>query len=418
MSAGQGGGPVFRASTVIALIVVGVFAFGAFLVFSAYSPDLRSGRDGGAHALSVGATGYSGLARLLEARQGSASVTRDESGTEAAGASLVILTPPLIGSPEDLPEALQPEAANLIIPEKWFTSPHLRRSGWVRRAMAEPSSGDALNAEFEALGVKSPTLSTRKGASEVVLRGVAAPFVGATYRVGRVEQLRTIAGPGLTPLIVDETGRPVLVQVSGAGDEREVYLLSDPDLASNLGMASLPRARFAVAVVDGLRRGDAPALFDVTINGFGRSQSLLKLAFEPPFLAVTVCVLVAAALAGWQGAVRYGPTRRSVRAVAFGKAALADNAAGLIKLAGREARMAPRYAQLVREQVAQALGAPRDLGPEQLTTFLDRLGARRGVDKPLSALEGEALTARDAPGLLRSAQALHHWRLEMTREHR
>ena len=37
------------------------------LVLGAYAPDLRSGHNGGAHALSNAATGFSGLVRLAEA---------------------------------------------------------------------------------------------------------------------------------------------------------------------------------------------------------------------------------------------------------------------------------------------------------------------------------------------------------------
>ena len=46
---------------------IGVFAFIAMLVLGAYAPDLRSGRNGGAHALSNAASGFSGLVRLAEA---------------------------------------------------------------------------------------------------------------------------------------------------------------------------------------------------------------------------------------------------------------------------------------------------------------------------------------------------------------
>ena len=45
--------------------------------------------------------------------------------------------------------------------------------------------------------------------------------------------------------------------------------------------------------------------------------------------------------------------------MAFGKRALADNSAGLIRLARREPRMAPRYLDLTRAAVARALGVTR-----------------------------------------------------------
>ena len=48
------------------ITAIGVLAFIAMLVLGAYAPDLRSGHNGGAHALSNAAIGFSGLVRLAE----------------------------------------------------------------------------------------------------------------------------------------------------------------------------------------------------------------------------------------------------------------------------------------------------------------------------------------------------------------
>lgn len=39
---------------------------------------------------------------------------------------------------------------------------------------------------------------------------------------------------------------------------------------------------------------DMTITFDLTLNGLGESKNLLTLAFEPPFLAATLCLLFAA----------------------------------------------------------------------------------------------------------------------------
>ena len=57
----------FNRGTMLVVTAIGVLAFIAMLVLGAYAPDLRSGRNGGAHALSNAATGFSGLVRLAEA---------------------------------------------------------------------------------------------------------------------------------------------------------------------------------------------------------------------------------------------------------------------------------------------------------------------------------------------------------------
>ena len=103
-------------------------------------------------------------------------------------------------------------------------------------------------------------------------------------------------------------------------------------------MGSERQARSALAMLDFLNSTDADGvLFDVTANGLGRSRSPLKLAFDPPFLAVTLTIFAAMLLAAWQALNRFGPVRRRERAIAFGKAALVDNSAALIRKAGREA---------------------------------------------------------------------------------
>jgi hypothetical protein len=153
----------------------------------------------------------------------------------------------------------------------------------------------------------------------------------------------------------------------------------------------------------------------VSLHGFGGGRSLLKLAFAPPFLAVTLCAAAAAGLAGWQAAVRFGPNARPRPAFALGKQALADNAAALIKLSGREPRMARRYAELTQARAAHAVAAPP--GDEQATAgYLDAL-PRASADSPrLFALQAEARGARTREQLLAVARRLHQWRREIARE--
>ena len=55
--AGAGGTSAFSVRTVAILLAVGILAFVGMLVLGAYAPDLRSGRNGGALALSNAAVG-------------------------------------------------------------------------------------------------------------------------------------------------------------------------------------------------------------------------------------------------------------------------------------------------------------------------------------------------------------------------
>ena len=59
MSAARGADSAFNARTMLLITAIGVLAFIAMLLLGAYAPDLRSGRNGGSHALSKAATGFS-----------------------------------------------------------------------------------------------------------------------------------------------------------------------------------------------------------------------------------------------------------------------------------------------------------------------------------------------------------------------
>ena len=105
--------------------------------------------------------------------------------------------------------------------------------------------------------------------------------------------------------------------------------------------------------------------------------------------------------------MRFGAPRRPQRALAFGKAALVDNAAALVRKARRQAALGARYAELIRARAAAAFGAPAKLQGEALDAYLDGLGG-----KPFSALAAAAREADDPHELLGAAQALHDWQRE------
>ncbi len=400
--------PLFRPLIVLAMIVVGAIAFGAVMVLSAYQPQLSEGEDGRAHALSRSAVGYAGLVRLLRETGVTAEPVRSRGRDDSR--SLLIATPEPSADAEGFAK-LDSAAPRLVILPKWQVTPMPLRSGWVRKeGLLPPVALDRLLGSLSA-GAK---VDQAESDVSVELRGAAKSYFGRRFSVGPVDRLQTLSGPKLFPLLTDANGRVVLARVSPPEAGRPIYVLSEPDLVSNHGLQSVERAIAADAMIQGLRSGDGPVAFDTTLNGFEKGRSLLQLAFEPPFLAATLCALAAALLTGLQAAVRFGPARRPERALALGKRALADNAAGLIRLAGREHAMGGRYAALVRDKVARAVGAPRDLADEQLETFLDRLAARAGVSGRISALTTAARQARDPAALLRAAQDLHRWRSEMT----
>jgi hypothetical protein len=259
-------------------------------------------------------------------------------------------------------------------------------------------------------------LSRRAGTSRPMLAGGGAFFDPITrIPLGAIETFQTFSQlpPGWSPALVDDQGRIVLA----AQMDRKVYVLSDPDFLNNWGMSQRENAQAATSLLNALRSYDQPIVFDATMNGFARSRDILRLALEPPFLSGTLCLVAAALLMGMHAVLRFGAPRPSSRPFALGKQVLAENSAALIRMAGREPAMAPRYAAVVRDQVARQVGAPRGLDPAELLAMLDRVGRSKRVADPFSSLAREAQAVRDLAGLMRNVRNLNHWQREMTRGH-
>lgn len=413
---GEGGGG-FAPAVVLGLALAGFAAFIAFVVLGAFQED--PSRGSGAHALSNSAVGYSGMVRLLNATGRYAEALRGDPGHLGGEDSVMVVT-----IDRGMPRGPLTELATtrnfngpiLAVAPKWLVYPMRGgKPGWVQRLGVRSFDADAW------LGERNPAEDERivAGADRTErprrLRGVEAerdPFELTTGSIHSLQVFRK--APGWTPVIVDEAGGIVLMRRHDRRG-REIYALSDPDLLNNQGIAERPTAAAGLLVLGEVGLG-GPVYFDTTLHGLGGTASALRTLLTPPFLPATLCVLATALLMFWHALYRFGPARRETREIALGKQALADNQAGLIRMAGREPAMAPRYVGVVRALAARAVGAPKQLSPEALEAFLDRLGAGGRTHQTLTDLKAEAAAVRDAAGLVENARRLHRWRLEMTRE--
>jgi len=391
--------PAFSPRVMLALVLVGVFAFAALTVLAAYAPDLRGREDVRAHALSRSAVGYAGA--VILARSLGMPVVVSRSREPSLDRSVLVLTP---GEAVEAaaPARFRRARHTLIVLPKWGIEPDPLRPGRVRKAGLSNGDVDFLRAYGGTVAV-----SNLDHAARPVLRGAGGPFGPETrLPLGPIDQLQTVSGAAWAPALTDEQGRVVLAYARAHPD---VWLLADPDLLNNQGLANLDTARAGMAIL-AAARGDGGVVFDVTLNGFERGRGLGRMMLEPPWLAATLCALAAAALTGLQALARFGAPRRPERAFALGAGALVENAAGLFRMARKEPELAPAYAALTRAEAAQALGVADE-------TALESLAARRGAGSP-AALAREADAARTRDDLLAVARRLHDWKAEMTRGRR
>jgi len=403
--AGGRSGPVISPGAVRLILLVGVVSLAVILVLNAFAPDLRSGNNGGEHALSRSSTGFAALPVLLRA-QGVPVILSRSRLPEASDESLLIVTPPP-GLDADRLDDLAHQGTRLVVLPKWATVPEAGHQGWVRTVSALPEV-QVLSSLPESWR-QDVRLISHEGVQTLALRNSDGRPVGETVSV---EGLNTLSGPQWEPVVLDQEGRAVLVYHRESG----VYVLSEPDLLSTHGLKTLAGARTAVALIDTVRPVQAPVVFDLTLHGLERSRSLLRLLLEPPLLGFTLALVALAAFAGSQAVVRFGPVRDKDRTLSFGKRALADNTAGLVRLARREHHMALPYARLVRARVARAIGAPRHLPEAELDAFLDRVSRSAGATTTYTALAERARAARNPRDLMQVATDLHRWNQELTRD--
>ncbi|NYT39692.1 hypothetical protein HZY97_02895 [Sphingomonas sp. R-74633] len=381
MSADSNAAP-FAMRTVLVMVVLGTVGFLAFLLLAAYGEDLQPAQRPGNHALSTSAVGFAGAAELVRQVHGKVGFIRRDGDFDNVN-QLIVLTPAADTDPKLLEKILERRSdyPTIVVLPKWITFPRRDKPAWV-----------------QSIGTLDPARIVK----------LVAPL-GAMTLTDNPKGLRTISGETLEPLIDDDQGRMLAAQVK----DRLTIVVADPDLLDNQGLATLAGAERAMDVLDRYAVADDIA-FDLTLHGYGLNPNLLKLAFEAPFLPLTLCLIIAALLAGWHAMLRFGPALPEGRGVAFGKRAIAENGAALLRLAGRRHRTGDRYAALIRDAAASATGAPASLPPEALDRYLDRLD--KGGE-PFTEMAGRAEHAQDTRALLDAARALYQWKRTVTREH-
>ncbi len=402
MSEGRSAQPWMTRGLALGLVLVSALSLLAFLVLNAFAPELRGDQTGSANVLSKSAVGFAGLKILLDTSGEPSLIDRGEGHAANDSHSLTILTPEPFTASAELARTARAGGTRLIVLPKWIVLPDPAHQGWALKI-------DAMNTtELETLfaDLSKSTKIARRAKRENASLSWSDPDFAELWPHKQplaTDQLQTIAGKDWRPVLVDEKGKMILAQFQG----KEIYVLADPDFLSTQGLHDRQIARLAMLIVDDLRANDRPVVFDVTLNGFRATPDLMREALSPPFLGATLCALLAAAFLGFRAFSRFGTPVRQGRAIAFGKRALADSTAGLIRMLGREPHMGMRYAFTLRNLVLRYLGAPRET--EAADQWLAR--AQNRVAGPnFGVLFEDARSAQNVSALMRAAEGLYRWK--------
>lgn len=338
-------------------IAASVIALAAFIVLATYAPDFRTSPPGAATADAKGGNGYAGIVKLLAL----AGEEVEMRSIPADDADLLVVPIDASFDVDRIAELakMREYKTTLFVLPKWIVGPYPGKPGFVGK---EGRIGEARLKEFaEAIEATLTDDIARTAPSQ--------------------------------PITVE--GRPH-------------WLLVDADVLNNAGLARRADAAAAVAMLVSLKTDpDGMILFDLSLARAPVSRSLGKLMLEPPFLALTLSLLAAALLAFLGGLGRFGEAHGPERVLRFGKRALADATARLMRRGKRIGGLGDHYADVIEMRAASRLRAPAGLRGEALTDWLDR----RDDDEAhgFSAKLAQLRATTNESAMLAASDDLYRW---------
>jgi len=397
---------------------------GSFLlafVMSAFGDRLGGAPSSGADSYSYSAIGHRALFEWLRRQSVDAQRrTSERSRSFGPGAPLLVLEPGAqemaLRPWEELPRlrrlAAERQAAVVLSLPKWIGVPGSDRR-WIAHASPLPVTAvDRRLGEFLASFDGPPARVVRlPDSGPLDCEGAD----GTRYRVDVPDPQLLQDADGVEPIV--SCGGWVLVGRIDADDDAPLYIVADPDLLSNHGLAVADHARLIHDLVVG-RLEARSALIDETIHGLGREQGLLAQMLGFPLVLPVLHGLLAVACVVWAGAFRFGRPRQppTEPARAGGKRALIDNSAQLLALGGHTAESLEAYFDQTLRSVAARYAMPADTDGDAMLDSLQRVSDAKGLEMRLADLR-RRIRGNGRIGderAVRTARRLHRWRMEMT----
>jgi len=414
-------GPLFRSKPVIALAVlaavsaavtIGLFAFGSSVLEPAGSEPTSFG---------YGALGQRAAYAYLESIGIRATRSRGQKLADLGPqVALLIVDPPTREERPDAAEALvqlvaearRHGAPTIVFLPKWDGVPSSRNADWIAGADARPLPrvSELARAVLDCPVAANPVsrAASRK----------AYPF-RATWRENYDVSLaprQLLADRAEYEAVVQNFEGVLVAKARRPEGAPPVFVVSDPDIVSNHGLAEADHATLLRELVTTLA-GARAVVFDETLHGYAMGGRLAADALRPPAVFVTAHVLLLIGCAVWAGTVRSAPARPTRAPGSIGREEFIASTVRLLGGASGGGASLADYFRLAQEAVADALRLPSLPPPERLKR-LAAATTERGVAEDLVSLDAaiEAHAAlRDDPGRREAlARRVYLWRKEMT----
>ncbi|CAM5765900.1 hypothetical protein LMIY3S_01638 [Labrys miyagiensis] len=389
---------------VLAVLIAGataVFALSMLLMLNGSSEDTSYSTT----TRSISAIGHAGFYELAE--RSDIPVARSRINGIVApdeGGLLVMAEPASHFSSDDIVRLGHESNVLLVLPKRWATADRTR-SGWIRSTSPMPENwvGDILR-------LVEPKADLTRGAPP---RSWDRNDLDVDPSFDDGAQL--IRSDVLTPIVGNAQGMLVGEKLDG---DRRVWVLSDPDIIENHGLAKRRNAAFAIALLNAMRDGDeGKVVFDETIHGMVNVvDSPFKKLFQFPYVIVLLLTLAASVLLMWATTARFGKPRQAPAAFDFGKGRLIANTASLLDRAGHHAFVMRRYVAETLRDAGRLFHAPRQLDDEGLAAWLDKIGKSRGVSTKSADILARSRESRSSSlnELFQAARDIHQWKDEIS----
>lgn len=427
----RSGGP-FSARAGALLAFLGIIGFVAALWAMGHAMDQPPTTTQEATSRGRGFDGYAAMAKFLEKRGFTVEPLQNDAMVGESG--LLVLTPPHKADLKKMERMITRHRSvgpTLVILPKWkvMGAPQVVPKGKYKGQMVETLDPkipqwtgwyDDLTLDMYPMNDGTPP-------------GGWSGF-GVAGAVPELEAVISAEGDLLVPLVADRFTQRILAGYIDDGDypalrkaaenfgtfdgeppESELYplvIVFEPDLLNNYGFAKRESSVLSERLVRALLGPkDKRIMFDLMLNGYSappKGPSLIKQAFKPPFLAATICLILAVMVAFWRALHRFGPPLLAARSIAFGKRALVANAAGLIQRARRLHLLGAPYADAARDRLSRALALPARLDAHEAEQAIDRaLAVRVPGAEPFSNVAARLRAARRPADLISAARQLH-----------
>jgi len=397
------------------VIVIGLLcvSFVALLVWSVFGGEIKPTDSVDSDSYSRSALGHHAFVSLLRELGIETLVSRNESGARAGDGAVLLVAEPTLDSQlreTEFRRQVDRAARTLVVLPKWHGVEDSEHPGWIREVW--PVAESTVTKPLRTLGCMAEVVRLGDG-EQVTWDADIAP---------RLPRAQLLAPDGITPLISCAQG--VLLGLLRR-DERLVFILSDPDLLANHGLAHIANAQAALHVLGRVRGVQSrPVVVDETLHGFGRGHSAYRALFDFPLMLATMHGMLLLVVLLWAAMGRFGPPEPVDPALGFGKDVLMDNTATLLAAGRHSGPALTRYLGFAAAEARHDLRAPAGLAGEGLDTWLDRVAGSRGIEPPMSVLRQRVVSIAGSRGVpparevLATARTIHRWKEEMIRGHR